>query len=97
MDDKVRQAIERLFSACLELSATGKRMAFFEWAPHVGDIDVNVFDGGSSWKASAKPPIRRLAETVSIYGARAGHASVTLQKLDALTAQINSMVNEVAA
>lgn len=97
MDDKVRQAIERLFSACLELSATGKRLAFFEWAPHVGDIDVNVFDGGSSWKASAKPPIRRLAETVSIYGARAGHPEITVQRLEALITQLNELTQRDAA
>lgn len=96
MDDAVRQGVERLFSACLELSASGRRLAFFDWSPHVGDIDIHVYDGAASWREGQPTPACELTETISVYGARAGHPDITRQKLEILTARISALLKEAS-
>jgi hypothetical protein len=46
MNDNIRAAVERLFSACLEVTASGKYHAFCAFEAHVGWLEVMVYPVG---------------------------------------------------
>ncbi|BAP80940.1 hypothetical protein MT1_3765 [Pseudomonas sp. MT-1] len=43
MNDEIRVAVERLFSACLELTAAGKYHAFCRFEAQVGWVEIEAF------------------------------------------------------
>jgi hypothetical protein len=46
MNDQIRAAVERLFSACLEVTADGKYHAFCSFEAHVGWLEIMVYPVG---------------------------------------------------
>ncbi|WP_417659963.1 hypothetical protein [Pseudidiomarina sp.] len=49
MNDDIRAAVERLFSACLELTAEGKYHAFLDFQAHVSWVEVMVYPVGADY------------------------------------------------
>lgn len=50
MNNDIRAAVERLFSACLEVTAAGKHHAFCDYQAHVGWLDVMVYPAGIDYQ-----------------------------------------------
>lgn len=50
MNDDIRAAVERLFSACLDVTAAGKYHAFCDYQAHVDWLEVMVYPAGIDYQ-----------------------------------------------
>jgi hypothetical protein len=67
MNDQIRAAVERLFSACLEVTAAGKHHAFCSFEAHVGWLEIMVYPVGVDYSGNHGPH-RLLNERIAIDG-----------------------------
>ncbi|MBF0675558.1 hypothetical protein [Pseudomonas sp.] len=96
MGDQVRKAIEQLFAICLELSATGRYQAFFEWQAHVSQVRVEVYPGGTRFEEGE---VRRQIFEASIYvaGRFIDQPGEIAKQLNGIAGKLNLLLMEDAA
>jgi hypothetical protein len=55
MNDQIRAAVERLFSACLEVTAAGRFHAFCDYQAHVARVQVRLYPASSIYTEKPYP------------------------------------------
>lgn len=88
MNDELRAAVERLFSACLDVTLAGKFHAFFDYGAPWDWVEVGIHPSTEDYAEGNRPMHH---ETIHFLEAGA------LDKLNALLDRLNGCLPEDAA
>ncbi|SFY33020.1 hypothetical protein [Azotobacter vinelandii] len=101
MNRKVTEAVERLFSACLEASLTGKCQAHISYSPNANMVVVIAYPIGTDFIATPQPtPLFQDSVLLGpILGRPFDDALVAdrVRKLDRLTERLHDLKMQEAA
>lgn len=100
MNDQIRAAVERLFSACLQLTEAGQHHAFCSFAAHINCIEVRAYPASAAY--AVKPyPDPFLSESVKLapydWEDEAEYTTEALASLGALTDQLCGLIAQQVA
>lgn len=100
MNDSIKEAVEDLFSTCLEVSMSGAAQVHVEYRAHINELAIDVFPTGSHWAFGNEPArlISWKAFIAPFYAAdKQFDAGEALKKVHAITDQLNAYLLQEAA
>ncbi|SFB19876.1 hypothetical protein [Azotobacter beijerinckii] len=100
MNDSIKEAVEDLFSTCLEVSMSGIAQVHIEYRAHINELAVDVYPEGSHWAFGNEPTclLSWKAFIAPFYAAdKQFDAGEALKKVHAITDQLNAYLLQEAA
>lgn len=93
MDQKVQEAVEVLFSTCIEVTMAGKYNAAIDFSAHTNSVNVSVFSSKTVYDGSHASQAL-LRATVYPDGLGLASAGTVTQKLNELTDKLSAYLLE---
>lgn len=93
MDQKVQEAVEVLFSTCIEVTMAGKYHAAIDFSAHTNSVHVSVFSSKTVYDGSHASQAL-LRATVYLDGLGLASAGAVTQKLNELTDKLSAYMLE---